>query len=208
MGGKGMDALRWLLIVIALGMVGWGLSECGVIRLPQAPWSPTPETLQLQDDEIECVMYNVLVDTKGSKRRTLEDEARVIKTIFNYSRVFKKRVCDILYGMDALVVPGTVRKGVPNRQDWYMWSEFSTQFRRKRAIREHIKELLKNPDPTWVATNYIRPGRKRTAGNQTDDEIKALNKTFDPIPKAKVKDEKGHEVDDPAEEFQFFKPKR
>lgn len=115
--------------------------------------------------------------------------------------------------MDTLVAPNTARQGVFRRQAWWYVPEFVFEGARKRALAARIRELEKlgyghKEMKDWEATNYIRPNRKRTMGNQTPEEIEELKKSMDPVPKPKIKLPDGKEIDDPEGGFTFFKPKQ
>lgn len=162
-------AVIYLIIAIIFAMMFWSI---GLFKIPFM--EQLTERQQLREDEVECGVYIVLVDTKAAKSRSKELEDKIIKTLLKHHEVYKTRICDILYRMTNLVAPNAVRSGVPNRQSWYLKTEFVFEVERKRALRVRIRDLWSTTDLEWKATHYIRPDRPRTAGNQTEAEKKAL----------------------------------
>jgi hypothetical protein len=186
----------------------------GSQTLPEllAPARLTPGQ-KIAEDEIECGVYIVLADMKAANSKSSKVEDKVIKTNLNHKRVHKTSLCNLLYDMGALVAPGSVREKAPRRQDWYLFGEFALEGKRKLAIRERLRELFtqgygQKDMPDWKATNYERPNRKRTLGNQTEAERKGLRDALDAVPHPKIKLPDGKEVEDPEGGFQFYQPKR
>lgn len=209
---KIVSAVTMLLVAVfaLLWLVGFMAEKTtGIESLPQliAPARHEPQE-KLAEDQRDCIMYNVLVDTKGVPVKSASLDEKIIRTILNYSRVNKTRPCEILHSMGTLVALGDERK-VVGREDWAMQFEFAFDNKRKDAIRALIKEVEANPDPTWEATHYIRHDRSLTFGNQTEAEKKRLRETLDAIPKGKITQADGSVIDDPLDGgFEFFKPKK
>lgn len=200
--------LGWvLMILIATVFLLWlggfmGEKLLGVETLPSmlAPERMTPQK-KLEDDEIECVMYNVLVDMKGAHSHSKGLERKVIKTILAYGRIYDVRQCDVFQRAMTLV-PHLMVRDKQERELLYVRGEFVLKTQQKRALQEEIRVLIRNPDYSWTATNYIRPDRTDFAGktgNQTQAERNALFAQMVVIPKSNDPDES---------EFQFFAPKK
>jgi len=157
------------------------------------------EQQQILEDEIWCGVYDVLINIKASINKSATVEDKLIRTTLNHKREFKVSMCNMVKDMNVLIPPGTARQGVPRRQAWYYKTEFSLEGERKRALAARFREFEKagyghRVVGDWLATHYVRPARKRTAGNQTPEEIKGLETTLDPA---------GEEAG-----FRFFKPKK
>ncbi len=186
--------LSAVLLIWLTAYVGEKLTGIEMLPSPIAPARKAPRD-QIQDDERDCIMYIVLVDTKAHGSNDQLDR-KIIEMVFNHKEYYHVSACVILHEMRELVASGEVRVGVPNREDWYLYAEFLLEAKRKRALRAMIEDLRTNPDQGWYATQLIRPDRGRTLGNQTEAEKQKLRDTMDPIPQ------------DPLDRgFLFFKPK-
>jgi|SRR3989344_1179026 len=185
-----------IAFLVLVGLVAWKL---GLI--------PTTPTQRYAADEILCGALTVLADTKAEPPpRSNEVDEKVANTILTYARLYKTDLCKIFREQLTLTPLGSVRKGVPNRRKVYMWVEFSSD--QINAAQVLFERIAKDPDTSWEATHYIRAPRKRTLGNQTQEEIDAIRSTMDKIPKRKIKDQAGKELDDPAEGvIEFYKPR-
>ena len=182
-------------LVVAIGFVLW-LSLFAVEKM--TGYQTLPEILaparktavqQIADDEIDCGVKNVLVDMKAAENKSKIIEDGIIKTLLNQKCFFKKSLCNILYDMDTLRPPGKAREGVPRRQDWYMSFEFALEGKRMRALTQRFRDLESegyghDVKPEFLGSHYVRPDRKRTKGNQTPAEKKALTETFAEVQKA------------------------
>lgn len=178
-----------VLFVSAVGFVVWLGSYVfervtGVPTLPESMAPPRMTDRQrIAEDEIACGVKNVLVDMKAAQNKSKVIEDKIIKTLLNHKCFYKKSLCNMLYDMDTLRPPGKAREGVPRRQEWYMSVEFVFEGKRIRALTARMRDLEKEGYghqlmPDWHASHYFRPDRKRTMGNQTDAEKKALKNTL------------------------------
>ena len=196
--GGAMKSFVAMLIafLVLVGLISWKL---GLI--------PTTPTQRYAQDEILCGALTVLADTKAEPPpRSNEVDVKVANTILAYARLYKTDLCKIFREQLTLTPLGSVRKGVPNRNKMYMWVEFTSD--EVNAAQVLFERVAKGPDTSWEATHYIRAPRKRTFGNQTQEEINAIRSTMDKIRKRKVMDSTGKGHDDPAEGIiEFYKPR-
>lgn len=194
-----------LALVVAFGIVLWllgymGERVTGFQTLPEslAPTRPT-DRQKIANDQAGCAVKNVLVDMKAASNKSNTIADSIIKTVLNQKCFYNKSLCNILYDMDTLRPLGKERKGVPRRNELYMGVEFIFEGTRIRQLTQRVRDLEKQGyghevKSDWLATHYIRPDRKRTAGNQTSAEKAELKATLD----------EARSIDG----FTFFRPKK
>ena len=210
--------LPFTMLFVAMGLFLWlgGYmleTTTGKQILPPVMAPPRlTDDQKIKVDQANCAADNVLVDMKAAESKSKDVEDKILKTLLNHHYVYGKNLCNVLYDMDSLIPPGTVRRGVPRRNDLWIAAEFIFEGKRKTALVVRFRQLEEagfghNLMPEWEATHYFRPNRPRTKGNQTKEEIESLKKTHILVPKSEIVLPDGKRGPDPEGGFQFLAPK-
>lgn len=202
-----------LAVCLLLWLGGYMVEKTtGVQSLPEvlAPARKTPVE-KIAEDKISCGVENVLVDTKATRGLSQDVIDLIIMTLLNHSMYYGQDMCSALYDMSALVAPGVARD-VVRRNEVYMAVEFAFEWKRKRVLAQRFRDIEAlgyghDWMPKWTATHYVRPSRKRTKGNQTEQEIAGLTAALKPVPVPPVTRPDGKVEPLNTQGFAFYGPK-